>query len=659
MMLIYDLSALEWTLTGWHPNWWRWGSIPDLGPLPARVPGSVQQALRDAGLLPDWNVGLHSRECEWVENRHWKFETELPADWTTGSGRALLRCDGLDYQGEVLINGREAGRFQGSLAPHAFDLSPFLAEGANRLAVVFTDNPRYLGQIDYTSRLHEWKPRFNYIWDWVARVVQVGVWDSMRLELSHGDAIDRLALYTEYDHRAGLGGIALTAEVELERGRRTGRGRRIEVAIEGAEGEVLGRTFAAERRFTQRIEGLRVEPWHPNGSGEQRLYTLRLRLLAADGEVLDQEARRIGFRQIAWKPCAGAPAEAAPWICEVNGVDTFLQGVNWVPPRAVFADVTEDDYRVRLELYRRMGCNVLRVWGGSVLERECFYSMCDELGLMVWQEFPLSSSGLDNWPPESPEVIADMKAIAASYITRRQHHPSLLLWCGGNELQGAPDGGTQGIGRPVDLTHPMMAAQAEIVRRLDPTRRFLPTSPSGPHSSAAAEEFGQGLHHDVHGPWNMEGPLENWFGYFDGDDALFRSETGFPGAAPAELIREYGGEMALPGDVHNPFWKHTGGWWIQWPDYLREGGDPANLEAYVAWSQARQAAALAYAARACKRRFPRCGGFIIWMGHDCYPCPVNTAAVDFLGRPKPAAEALGEVFRATASGACPPTAGEV
>jgi len=194
----------------------------------------------------------------------------------------------------------------------------------------------------------------------------------------------------------------------------------------------------------------------------------------------------------------------------------------------------------------------------------------------------------------------------------------------------------------------MMAALGEVVKRLDPTRRFLPTSSSGPRFTADATEFGQGLHHDVHGPWNWSGPLESWFEYWDRDDALFRSETGMPGAEDADLIRRYGGDLALPGDRDNPFWMHTGGWWIQWDDYLAEGGDPENLETFVAWSQARQATALAYAARACKRRFPRCGGFVIWMGHDCYPCPTNTAVIDFLGRPKPAALALAEVFRGSA-----------
>jgi beta-mannosidase len=642
MKQTYDLSHLQWTLAGFHPYFWKWGGAPDIPAVPAKVPGSVQKALLDAGLIPDWNVGVNSRQCEWVENRHWKFEVELPKEWSRvpKRSRALLKCDGLDYQGVVLVNGREAGRFCGTHIPHTFDLTRYLSADASRLALVFTEIPRYLGQIGYTSRMREWKARFNYIWDWVARIVQVGVWDSVHLEIREGDAIDNLAMYTDYDYQGGRGSVMVNAKLAIA------KADHVEVIVEGQEGEVARRSFAAAPDFCCRVDGLEVRPWQPNGNGEQRLYAVRVRLLAPGGTVLDEEARKAGFRQVIWKPCAGAPPDADPWRCEINGVPTFLQGVNWVPPQAVFADVSDDDYRVRLQLYRDMGCNILRVWGGSVLERESFYRLCDELGIMVWQEFPLSSSGVDNCPPATAQAIRELRQIAATYITRRQHHPSLLLWSGGNELEGVSHPKQQGYFKPVDMTHPTIAALGEAVRALDPTRRFIAASPTGPRFTAAAEEFGKGVHHDIHGPWNWSGPLDGWFSYWDGDDALFRSETGMPGAAPADLIRKYGGDMALPGDSSNPFWMHTNGWWIQWPDYLREGGDPNDLDAYVSWSQARQATALGYAARACKQRFPRCGGFIIWMGHDCYPCPVNTAAVDFLGRPKPAALALGEVFRA-------------
>jgi beta-mannosidase len=647
MKRTYDLSELEWTVAGWHPNWWRWGMAPDVAPVAAQVPGSVQQALREAGIVPDWNVGLDSRRCEWVENRDWRFEAELPAEWTrrAESAHAVLRCEGLDYQGVVLVNGRRAGGFRGSLTPHAFDLTRHLKREGNRLAIIFTENPRYLGQIGWTSKMRQWKPRFNYIWDWVARLVQVGVWDDLWLEVREGGYIESLSLYTDYDHRAGQGSVVIAAAIAGD------EAQAVEVTIEGREGEVRRERFPMRAEFSARLDGLRLEPWQPNGHGEQRLYVVRVRLIESGDAVADEELRTVGFRHTAWRPCAGAPADAEPWICEINGAPTFLQGFNWSPIRPNFADVTQQDYRVRLQAYREMGCNLLRVWGGSFLEKECFYRLCDEMGLLVWQEFPLSSSGLENRPPDDAATMRELYAIAASHIRRRQHHPSLLMWSGGNELEGykrAPR--KPGYLEPVGPTYPTIAALAEVVRQLDPTRRFIPASPSGPRFSATPEEFGKGVHHEVHGPWNMAGPLENWFRFFDGDDALFRSETGFPGASAADLIRRYGGEMAWPGNADNRWWRHTGGWWIQWEDYLREGGDADDVEAYVRWSQARQAAALAYAARACKRRFPRCGGFMMWMGHDCWPCPVNNSVIDFLGRPKPAAQALAEVFHSAPGG---------
>ncbi len=660
----YDLSGIAWQLTGWHPYYWV-GALAretdltlyaDVGPVPARVPGSVQAALRAADLLPDWNVGVRSRECEWVENRHWSFETVLPANWCAAPGRKILRCAGLDYQGVVLVNGQRAGEFCGTYTPHEFDLTDLLSGGDDCLAIVFTDNPRSLGQVQYTSQLREPKPRFNYVWDWCPRLVQIGIWDAIALEIRDGDAISDLRLHTDYDAATGQASVSVEARCELSA--TTG----LEVIVQGQNAEVAhvvvpvvaepcpptplsvqerGQVISAEVE----IAGA-VEPWQPNGRGEQPLYLVRCRLLGSERTILDEEARTVGFRQVEWKQCEGAPEGAEPWICCVNGQDLFLQGANWVPIRPNFADVTEEDYRQRLTLYRDLGFNLLRVWGGAVLEREVFYRLCDELGILVWQEFPLSSSGLDNWPPEDPAVIAAWTQIAQSYVTRRQHHPCLLLWCGGNELQGGLDGSKTGIGRPIDANHPMMVAFGEVVRRLDPTRRLLPTSSTGPRFTADADEFGQGLHHDVHGPWNWSGDLAGWRDYWDRDDALFRSETGMPGAEAADLIRQYADGMELPADRSNPFWMHTGGWWVQWEDYLREGGDPESPEGYVAWSQARQAEALAYAAAACKRRFPRCGGFVLWMGHDCYPCPANTAVIDFLGRPKPAARAVGEVYRA-------------
>ena len=295
-----------------------------------------------------------------------------------------------------------------------------------------------------------------------------------------------------------------------------------------------------------------------------------------------------------------------------------------------------------------MGCNILRVWGGGYLEKECFYDLCDEMGIMVWQEFPLSSSGIANEPPGDDASVDALEEIARSYVARRGHHASLIVWSGGNEL-------TFEELRPITTDHPMIRRFQTIVRAEDGERRFLPSSPSGPRFLGEAADYGKGVHWDVHGPWWPEAGKEypeGWRRYWEGDDALFRSEVGFPGASPATLVRRYkGGLSELPATAENPLWARTS-WWVDWDDLIREKGrEPANYEEYVRWSQERQAEALSVAARACKGRFPRCGGFIIWMGHDSFPCTANTAVIDFEGEPKPAAMAVREIFRTAPSDA--------
>ncbi len=649
-MKTFDLSVLPWQLSGWTPYSWEFAqgmetgaaSRAEIPPVPATIPGSVQLALREAGILPDWNDALHARDCEWVENRHWIFKTDLPKEWIESGKQIRLRCLGLDYAGSVLINGTKAGTFCGSFTPCSFDLTPHLGLETNRLAIGFECPPRWLGQLGHTSRMKEWKPRFNYTWDWTSRLVQLGIWDDISLEVSDGDAFGVVACHASADAATRHGKIQCQGTLRGE------GGEKIHLSLDRNGTTIRKETIAREAweaGFTW--DQISVELWHPNGTGDQPLYTLSCQLVDAAGTLLDEASRTIGFKQVDWESCRNAPPEADPWICVVNGEALFLQGVNWTPIRPNFADVTAADYRQRLELYRDLGCNIMRVWGGAFLEKQIFYDLCDELGLLVWQEFPLSSSGIDNWPPEDERSISDLAAIAHSYIERRRHHVSLLLWCGGNELQGALDGGKQGIGKPIDSTHPLMKRLAQVVSAEDPERRFLPTSSSGPRFAAEEADFGKGLHWDVHGPWIAAGDLDgDWKRYWENDDALFRSETGAPGASPVDIIREFKGPFEeMPATVANPLWRRTS-WWIEWPEYLREhGAEPTSLETYVAWSQERQSRALVIAARACKDRFPECGGFIVWMGHDSFPCTANTAIVDFHGRPKPAALALREVFR--------------
>jgi beta-mannosidase len=641
----YDLAELEWTLSGHTPHLWQFEETPrtvDVPPIPARVPGSVQGSLREAGVIPDWNVGLNARHCEWVENRHWIYRTAIPNDWLDHAKKFRLHCLGLDYSGWILVNDRQVSTFQGSHVPHVFDLTSFLNDSDNILEIVFDLPPRWLGQFGYTSRMTQWKPRFNYTWDWVPRLVQIGIWDSITLVATDGEEIEQFRCTADAELSNGKGRLTLS-------GRTTGdEGTTVRVCLT-KDGAAVATTDFDVSQFERGIvwPDLAIDLWWPNQEGEQPLYELGCQIFDGDGSPLDEITRRVGFKHVIWEQCANAPEGADSWICVVNGRRIFLQGVNFAPIRPNFADLTRADYAARLELYRDLGCNMLRINACGFLERKWFYDLCDEFGIMVWQEFPLTSSGIDNWPPEDEASIAALVRIAESFIERRRHHVSLTLWSGGNELQGDLEGRKTGTGKPCDLTHPMLKRLREIVEELDPGRRYIPTSPSGPRANAQETDFGKGLHWNVHGPYTSLGSAEKNWDYWSGDDALFRAELCCPGANPIEITRQYRGDYPeFPPTADNEYWTHPTSWWIDWPLLVElHGREPRDLQEYVTWSQEHQAETLALGMRSCKERFPRCGGVLLWGSHDTSPLPINTSIIDFHGNPKPAAMALKEVWR--------------
>ena len=635
----FDLSESCWMLTGTAPHSWQLGVSMEVGvklnadieAIPVKVPGSVQLALRDAGLLPDWNIGLNGRQCEWVENRQWIYSVKLPEKPEAGC-RYVLCCKGLDHAGAILVNGQQAANFESAFVPYEFNITEFLNPGVeNELQILFDLSPRYQGQFGRTADYTAQKPRFYYTWDWMPRMVQIGIWDSVTLEKRNGALLKSVAACAD--------GESVTV-----RGAVDGSAGMLRIILKDDDQIVVKKEIPVSGEFSEALNGLDVEKWWPNGMGDQKLYRLTCELLDHGSQVQDRWSKNIGFREIDWLPCEDAPENADPWICSVNGDPVFLQGVNWTPILPNFADVKPEQYRTLIDLYRQMGCNFLRIWGGAALERELFYDLCDEAGLMLWQEFPLSSSGTESVPPNDEYSMNMLADAARSYIDRLQHHPSVVLWGGGNELNRSQT--RSGMGGPCDLSEPLLQWFADLVEEFDPHRRFVATSPTGPSFNADEKNFGKGVHWDVHGPWkNPYDTFAEWEVYWEADDALLRSETGAAGASPAQLIQKYAGNVSpFPSAEDNPLWRRTS-WWNDWTVFLKEfGREPESLEEFTEWSADYQARQLQVAARCCKERFPKCGGVVVWMGHDSFPCTANTSVIDFEQNPKPAFFALREVF---------------
>ena len=646
----------EWRLACYWRHQWRMRSLspalsrPMLSDLPARVPGSIHADLQRAGLIPDPHHGASAFASEWIPQRDWSLRRQVtvPADFT---GTLTLECDGLDYAGTVLIDGQEFASFEGTHLRHRFDLTGRVTPGQTfELEIIIDAAPVVDSQCGYTSRTRLLKPRFNYAWDWCTRVINLGIWQSVRL-VARGEArLEHLRVLPRAADDLRTGVVTLAGEL-------TGADASIRYQLTREEGtSVVEGRFDATGAFSHTFEVPDVALWWPATHGQQPLYRLVIEAIDARGQVSDRVERTIGFKRVRWLQNPGGPESAEPYLCEINGVPVFLRGANWVPLSPLYGSVTREQYERFLRLYRDMHANILRVWGGAILERPEFYETCDRLGILVWQEFPLSSSGLDDYPPEDPETIRTIERIAADWIERRAHHASHLLWCGGNELQKKItfDGQIESV--PVDYSHPLIAALERVVERLDPGKRFLATSSTGPLFYAHAKNYGRGLHHDVHGPWaNL--PLEERNVYWNRDDSLFRSEVGAPGSAGLDALRRHAGQIrqanspdaALwPPSPTNPEWTIPASAWAPLDDVTHAFGplpdEPASLPDLVAASQYLQAESYRVAAEAARRAFPYRSGFIIWMGHDCVHNTSNNSVIEYDGTLKPAYHTLAHVW---------------
>jgi beta-mannosidase len=378
-----------------------------------------------------------------------------------------------------------------------------------------------------------------------------------------------------------------------------------------------------------------VERWWPIGLGPQRLYELRVR--TAD----DERTFPVGFRTVEFVRNPGSPESALPYSAVVNGVPVPLIGWNWTPADAQYEQAAGPRLAHLIALAVESGARLLRVWGGGLIETEEFYRHCDEAGLLVWQEFSQSSSGAQSAPAADPAFVDYLRAEAEALVPTLTHHPSLLMWGGGNELDED--------GVPLDEERsPALAALAGTVRRLDPGRHWVPTSPSGPafHNRLDVIREAPEDQHDVHGPWEHQGLVAQHTLYNAGF-SLAHTEFGVEGMTNRRALDALvPAEEQDPPDRTNPVYRHLGDWWNN-ADLVRRcfAGRLENVEQVRRASQWLQATGLGYAVEADRRRARRCSMVLPWQLDESFPNAWCTSVVDFLGEPKPAFWSVARAFR--------------
>ncbi len=592
--------------------------------VPADVPGSVYHDLLTAGRIPDpfyrdnETEALKLMEYDFHYSRAFQVDGEL-----LDCGAVLLRCEGLDTLAAVYINGAEAGRADNMHRTWEFDVKDLLREGENTIAVHFASPTKFIREsyaadpADGTADAMEGFPSLRkahcmFGWDWGPRLPDAGIWRD--ISLIGVDAARIRDVLVKQFHEDGQ----VTLEIDTHITRLTDAPAEVRVSVTAPDGTVL--TGAGE---TCRIEIPDPQLWWPAGYGGQPLYQVEVELVSG-GTRLDLWSRRTGLRTMTVSRVKSEHGESFSHC--VNGVDVFAMGMDYIPEDNLLPRVTPERTRRLLEDARAANVNTIRVWGGGYYPDDYFYDICDELGLLVWQDF-MFACAVYNLTEAFEETIT---AEFVDNIRRLRSHPSLALWCGNNEMEQFAGSGLwiKAMRQKSDYIKMFQYIIPKVLKKEDPQAFYWPSSPS---SGGDFDEPGDPSRGDVH-DWDV------WHGlkpFTDYRNYLFSyvSEFGFQSFPCMETIESF----TLPED-RNIFSyimeKHqrnatANGRIVTYlsQTYLY----PATLDKLVYASQLLQAQAMQYGVEHWRRNRGRCMGAVIWQLNDCWPV-ASWAGIDYFGR---------------------------
>lgn len=632
-----SLSKLKWELKGYWPHVPLKVVSMETGQvmhgvtdwIPATVPGGVHVDLWKAGLIDNPYWGLNSLHCEWVENRWWMYRTHFDKTLIENiDGKQVeLLFKGIDYEAIVFLNNEEIGSHKGMFASYAIDITNIIKED-NELIVIFKNVPEEMGQIGYTSKTKTQKSRFNYKWDFSTKLINLGLWQDVVLDVKNQYAIENLR--TKGDYVEGKGEVSVRGEIaSLD----TTDSSNLKVAVtveEPNSGEAIIKAEipVVREKFEETFTILNPQIWAPNGYGQPNLYEVTIQLLLND-TVIDETMNQVGLRSVSFVQNEGDVKNALPYTFVVNGEKVYVKGVNLVPVDHLYGNVLEEQYKILVQQMVNANINLARVWGGGLIETSTFYKLCDQNGIMVWQDFIQSSSGLDNKPSEDPQFMELLKENTISAIKRVRNHSSLVIYCGGNELRDDNK-------VPVTTENKNISMLKELAEVYDGRTHFIPATGSGPRPNISKDK---GVSHDVHGWWHYVGNPEHYELYGKSDN-LFHSEFGVGGCSSEKSLKKF-----LPKEdlypalmVENSRWKHHGEWW---DTLIRDTGffgefkkDRDGLKKFVSCSQFIQSEGLRYIVEADARRAFENSGVIIWQFGEPWPNASCTSLVYYYGEEK-------------------------
>lgn len=626
--------------------------------LPAQVPGTVQTDLIAAGVVPDPFYRDNEAKIQWAGLSDWQYQTRFKADAALLAREHVeLVFDGLDTYAEVYLNGKKLLAADNMFRQWRVDAKPLLKRGDNVLEVrlyspikkiqpwlakqpyalpgaydsAFGDEP-----VARHSSTYVRKAPYTFGWDWGPRIVTAGIWQDVRVEAWDALRVDGLHIAQQ---RVDADAAQLLAQLEVQAGR-SGEVQ-LELDVLGPDGQRVAQLSQkavldpGSNTLTVPVRIAKPQRWFPAGYGKQDLYTFKARIRDAAGDSYATE-RVTGLRSVELRRDKDQWGKGFAIV--VNGIPVFAKGANLIPFDSFPSRVDAPRMRGILQSARDANMNMLRMWGGGHYQPDSFYEDADRLGIMIWQDFMFGGA----IPPYDVAFRENTRAEAEAQVKRLGDHPSIVIWCGNNEVQTGWEnwGDRVKFKQSIDpeersriergMTTLFGTVLREAVSKYDSDTPYWATSPGTDFDGAADQPDDGDMHY-----WKVWGgpalPVTEYLNV----TPRFMSEYGLQSFPEMRTIRAF----AEPGDLqpespvmraHQKFDKGNGNQRLLL--YIRrEFGEPKDFESFVYLSQLMQAEGIALAAEHLRASRPQSMGSLYWQLNDVWP-GASWSSLDYFGR---------------------------
>ena len=604
--------------------------------MEATVPGEIHLDLMRAGIISDPSEGLNFLSSRWVEENFWTYRRTFEVPEELLQVTSWLYFEGLDYTAKIFLNQEEVAHHANFFLPCRIEVSGKLKQGINTLVVQLESglfevgnksvNGYFVTHLD--SNLHKriWlrKPQSSFGWDWSTRLLNVGIYKPVWLEWASEVRMGQIVILTDVEENLANAIIQTKLHVEV-------------VSVKSVPGQVRIRVPEANCELSKEIDfvpgtdvielGCQIPNpnlWWPVGQGAQPLYTVEVELWV-NGVVIGRNSKKVGFRRVRINQDKH-PENGNYFTIEINNRPIFAKGANFVPADMIFARIDRQRYETLIDRALEANFNMLRVWGGGLYESDDFYELCDQHGIMVWQEFIFACA---NYPASDKTFLENVQSEAVYQVRRLASHPSLIVWCGNNEIEWLtwePQS---------EIVHPDYALFHDILPRIvgdeDPTRYYHPSSPYSPN-----HEFPNDDHVGDQHPWSIG--FENVdFREYRSMSCRFPNEGGILG--PTSLPTMHASLPKGQKFVNSFAWQHHDNGVEQWfaksaPDrvvseWLNLSPREMTIEEFTYYGGLVQGEGLREYIDNFRRRMFDTSSAVFWMFNDCWPATRSWTIIDY------------------------------